>query len=167
MLATRNVVVTPGSYITQEAGNLRGHGTYVHEGALYANVAGMVQRVNRLISVQPISSRYVGEVGDVVVGRIVEVGAKRWTVDINARQHAILMLSSINLSGGVQRRRTTEDQLQMRSILSENDLISVCTHIMHSGFVDHSLVTCGLLWHCRQMSILTTEMVPLHSMHGP
>lgn len=125
MLATHNVVVTPGSYICPEAGNLRGHGTYVQNGALYANVAGLVQRVNRLISVQPISSRYVGEVGDVVVGRIVEVGSKRWTVDVNARQHAILMLSSINLSGGVQRRRTTEDQLQMRSILSEHDLVSV------------------------------------------
>jgi len=29
---------------------------------------------------------YVGEIGDVVVGRVVEVSAKRWKVDINARQ---------------------------------------------------------------------------------
>ena len=69
--------------------------------------------------------RYTAEVGDVVVGRVQEVGAKRWKVDINARQDAVLMLSSVNLSGGVQRRRTYEDALQMRSVFAENDLISV------------------------------------------
>lgn len=46
--------------------------------------------------------RYTGEIGDVVVGRITEVAQKRWKVDVSARQDAILMLSSINLPGGVQ-----------------------------------------------------------------
>lgn len=44
----------------------------------------------------------MGEVGDVVVGRITEVGQKRWKVDLNSRQDAVLMLSSVNLPGGVQ-----------------------------------------------------------------
>jgi len=46
--------------------------------------------------------RYTPEVGDLVIGRIVEVGAQRWKVDANARQDAVLMLSSVNLPGGVQ-----------------------------------------------------------------
>lgn len=37
----------------------------------------------------------------------------------------MLLLSSINLTGGVQRRRTIQDQLQMREYFAENDLISV------------------------------------------
>jgi exosome complex component RRP4 len=37
-----------------------------------------------------------------VIGRIVEVGSSRWRVDANARQDAVLMLSSVNLPGGVQ-----------------------------------------------------------------
>ncbi len=60
-----------------------------------------------------------------VVGRVREVGSKRWKVDINARQDGVLMLSSVNLSGGVQRRRTYEDSLQMRFVFAEGDLISV------------------------------------------
>ena len=40
-------------------------------------------------------------------------------------QDAVLLLSSINLTGGVQRRRTIQDQLQMREYFAENDLISV------------------------------------------
>jgi exosome complex RNA-binding protein Rrp4 len=46
--------------------------------------------------------RYTPEVGDLVIGRIVEVGPSRWKVDANARQDAILMLSSVNLPGGIQ-----------------------------------------------------------------
>ena len=34
------------------------------------------------------------------------------------------MLSAINLVGGVQRRRTHEDELNMRTYFSENDIIS-------------------------------------------
>lgn len=37
-----------------------------------------------------------------MIGRIVEVGPSRWKVDANARQDAILMLSSVNLPGGIQ-----------------------------------------------------------------
>ena len=50
------------------------------------------------------NARYTPEVGDLVIGRIVEVGSSRWKVDANARQDAVLMLSSVNLPGGVQVR---------------------------------------------------------------
>lgn len=160
----------------------RGHGTYSEGGKLIAAVAGVVERLNKLISVRPLRSRcaargsgrpnaarsrpsltarplahprrparpsYVGNVGDVVVGRVVDVGAKRWRVDIGAPQvrpasapchlaahaplllslprpqHAVLMLSSIILPGGEQRRRTAEDQMQMRGFFREHDLVSV------------------------------------------
>ena len=77
----------------------RGHGTRLVQGQLVATVSGFVERVNKLVSVRPLNARYSGEVGDVVVGRIVEVGDKRWRVDIGARQDAVLHLSSIILPG--------------------------------------------------------------------
>ena len=81
---------------------------------LVSSTAGQIQRINKLISVKPIKSRYIGEVGDLVVGRISTVDSKRWKVDILAQKDAQLQLSSVNLPGGVQRMRTYEDQLQMR-----------------------------------------------------
>ena len=59
---------------------------------------------------------------------VVEVQMKRWVVDIGGRQDAVLMLTSANLPHGVQRRRTQEDQLQMRSLFSEGDTISAEVH---------------------------------------
>ena len=119
-----HVVVTPGQIISTESGFLRGHGTYVEDGKLVASVAGVVEKVNQLISVRPLKCRYIGQVGDIVVGRVVDIVNKMWKVDVGAHQHAMLMLSSVTLPGGAQRRRTYEDQLQMRMFFQENDLIS-------------------------------------------
>lgn len=117
-------LVSPGDVITREGGYMRGHGTYTKEDILYASVAGAVQRVNKLISVTPPKTKYQGEIGDVIVGRITEVQQKRWKVEINARLDAVLQLSSVNLPGGELRRRSAEDELTMRKYLKEGDLIS-------------------------------------------
>ena len=106
-LATSGVklmVVSPGEIITRQSSNvLRGHGTYVDErdGTLRACVCGVVERVNKLITVRPLRSRYTADIGDVIVGRISEVSMNRWKVDVQGRQDAILLLSSVNLPGGI------------------------------------------------------------------
>lgn len=80
--------------------NYRGHGTYAEDDCLKASVAGVMQKVNKLICVRPLKSRYVGEIGDVVVARVLEVQQKRWKVETNSRLDSILQLSSVNLPGG-------------------------------------------------------------------
>jgi len=92
-------------------------------GSIVATVAGTVQKVNKLLSVKPLRARYAPEIGDLVVGRITEVQSKRWRVDINSTLAAHLLLSSINLPGGILRKRTSTDELQIRSFFSEGDLL--------------------------------------------
>ena len=71
----------------------------------------------------------------------VKVQPRRWKVDANGRQDAVLMLSSVNLPGGVQvrtarntfvpkltsyflqRRKLESDELQMRNFFEEGDLL--------------------------------------------
>ncbi|KAH9479702.1 Exosome complex component rrp4 [Psilocybe cubensis] len=100
-----------------------GHGTYIDDDEVIASVAGTIERVNKLITVRAIRSRYNPEVGDLVVGRITEVQPRRWKVDAHSRQDAVLMLSSVNLPGGVQRRKLESDELQMRGFFEEGDLL--------------------------------------------
>lgn len=102
-----------------------GHGTYntsLHP-TITATLAGTVLKTNKLLSVLPLRARYTPEIGDLVVGRIVEVQKNRWKVDVAAPLFAQLPLSSINLPGGVLRRRTTADELQMRQYFQEGDLL--------------------------------------------
>ncbi|XP_023445888.1 exosome complex component RRP4 isoform X3 [Dasypus novemcinctus] len=97
---TKKHLVVPGDTITTDTGFMRGHGTYMGEEKLIASVAGSVERVNKLICVKALKTRYNGEVGDIVVGRITEVQQKRWKVETNSRLDSVLLLSSMNLPGG-------------------------------------------------------------------
>ncbi|CAR30632.1 Ribosomal RNA-processing protein 4 [Lachancea thermotolerans] len=122
--ANDGAIVTPGELVTDDPIWMRGHGTYFLENKTYASVAGTVSRVNRLLSVVPLRGRYAPETGDHIIGRIAEVGNRRWKVDIGAKQHAVLMLGSVNLPGGVLRRKSESDELQMRNFLKEGDLLN-------------------------------------------
>jgi exosome complex component RRP4 len=127
-------VVTPGELVTDDPVWMKGHGTYYLDNDTYSSVAGTVSRVNRLLSVIPIRGRYQPETGDHVVGRITEVGQKRWKVDIGAKQDAVLMLGSVNLPGGVLRRKNEADELQMRNFLKEGDLLNAeVQSLFHDG----------------------------------
>jgi len=138
--------VVPGEIICEAAGFMRGHGTYIENGNLVASVAGIVERVNKFICVRPLKSRFTGDVGDVIVGRITEVQQKRWKVDVQGRQEAILLLSAIDLPGDVRRRRTVQDQLQMRSLYVENDMISAeCQQIQSDAISLHTRLKYGKL----------------------
>ncbi|KAK4142092.1 uncharacterized protein C8A04DRAFT_38609 [Dichotomopilus funicola] len=118
-------LVTPGESITSDPQWMRGHGTYIATDttAITSSVAGTITRTNKLLSVRPLRARYTPEVGDLVVGRIVEVQAKRWRVDVGSTQLAALPLSAINLPGGILRKRTETDELQIRTFFAEGDLV--------------------------------------------
>ncbi|KXJ29635.1 exosome complex component RRP4 [Exaiptasia diaphana] len=129
-------IVSPGDVISEDLGYMRGHGTFVQDDKLIASVSGIVERVNKLICVRPFNTRYNGEIGDVVVGRITEVGQKRWKVETFSRLDSVLLLSSVNLPGGELRRRSSKDELMMREYFTEGDLISA---EVQSIFADGSL----------------------------
>lgn len=99
--------------------------------SIIATVAGTVQKTNKLLSVHPLRARYTPEIGDLVVGRIVEVQSKRWKVDVAAPLLAQLPLSAINLPGGILRRRTSTDELQIRTFFSEGDLVVAEVQSVH------------------------------------
>lgn len=121
--ASASVAVADAIPVNLEDGVLKGHGTSDRDGQVVATLCGVVERVNKLVYVRALRSRYKPETGDIIVGRVIEVVQKRWRLDINFSQDAVLMLSSMNLPDGIQRRRTATDELNMRAIFEENDVL--------------------------------------------
>jgi exosome complex component RRP4 len=111
----------------------RGHGTYIlpTSTTITSSLAGTLARTNKLLSVHPLRARYTPSIGDTLVGRIVEVQSRRWRVDINSTQLAILQLSAINLPGGILRKRTETDELQIRTFFAEGDLLVAEVQQLH------------------------------------
>ncbi|XP_003580149.1 exosome complex component RRP4 homolog isoform X4 [Brachypodium distachyon] len=135
-----SVTVADSIPVNQEDNILKGHGAADHDGEVVATLCGVVERVNKLVYVRTLRRgilslfRYKPEVGDIIVGRVIEIAPKRWRLEINFTQDAVLMLSSMNLPDGIQRRRTAVDELNMRSIFEENDV--VCAEVrgfQHDG----------------------------------
>ncbi|PVI01253.1 hypothetical protein DM02DRAFT_613776 [Periconia macrospinosa] len=126
-------IVTPGETITSDPQWMRGHGTYIPPSTttIVSTVAGHLHKTNKLLSVQALRARYTPEIGDLVVGRIVSVGTKKWSVDIAAPMLASLPLSAINLPGGILRRRTAVDELNIRTFFSEGDLLVAEVQSLH------------------------------------
>ena len=122
----------------------RGHGTYTNNSinntysdsstTIYSTLAGTLLKTNKLLSIEPLRrAHYVPSIGDLIVGRIVEVQSRKWRVDINAPMFASLPLSSINLPGGTLRKRTAIDELNMRQFFSEGDLVVAEVRSIYSG----------------------------------
>lgn len=119
-----DALVSPGELITDDTIWMRGHGTYSKGDKTYSSVVGTISKVNKLLSVKSLRGRYTPVIGDHVIGRITEVGSKRWKVDIGANMDAVLLLGSVNLPGGILRRKSESDELQMRQFLKEGDLLN-------------------------------------------
>ncbi|KAN0064358.1 Exosome complex component rrp4 [Thecaphora frezii] len=117
-------IAVPGEPLASSTLFMRGHGTSLTAtGQITSTVAGTLVLTNKLLSIPPVRTRYLPEIGDLVVGQVTSLSPKRWKVDIHSRSDASLQLSSINLPGGVQRRKLESDELQMRTFFKENDWV--------------------------------------------
>ncbi|MEN2497675.1 MAG: Exosome complex component RRP4 [Marteilia pararefringens] len=105
-----------------------GHGLYLDDSGqnrLKASVAGRLKIIDQLGIVETLCvGNYNGQIGDIVIGRVVDLESKCWRIDILSHSSATLQLSYVNLPGGEMRRRSEKDERAMRNYLSEGDLIS-------------------------------------------
>lgn len=175
-------LVLPGDLITREPGYIQGRGTYEETGAIYSSLIGHVKQTDRLVSVVPLKSRYVCKTGDIVIGRVTEILNKKWKVDIASSDAASLHLNAVKLPEE-QRRKTEEDEKQMRKFLREGDLVcaevqsvnqdgTISLHIRSDKFgklgngsllnVEHSLVK----QHLKHIVDLTFGVKIILAMNG-
>lgn len=112
---------------------LRGHGVQSVDGRFISHVCGILERMDRLLRVRPLHVRFAPETGDVIIGRVIDVAKDRWKLDICSRLSASLHLYSVELPGQEQRRRNAVDELNMRSLYGQNDLISAEVQSLQTG----------------------------------
>ncbi len=116
----------PGEDICYAEGLIKGHGTDYNEDKITSAYFGDVKQINKLITVEPFySQRYVPETGDVIIGRVTKIFNKKWFLETNSKNETSLSLSSINLPGVMQRRKSEDDEINMHTFFDVNDLV-VC-----------------------------------------
>ena len=76
-------IVVPGELLAV-AGKKAGPGTYLDGGRVYAAQLGIKSVRPDSVSVVPLAGQYMPVRGDLVVGKIIDIGPSNWLVDINS-----------------------------------------------------------------------------------
>jgi exosome complex component RRP4 len=87
-------LVTPGDLIA-DGGYMAGDSTYKEDDKIYATRVGLVNYEGRRLNVVALKAFYVPNVGDLVIGEVVNVNLGSWNLDIRAPHLATLRASDV------------------------------------------------------------------------
>jgi len=85
----KRALVTPGDLLAKgdyEAGE----NTYKEDEMIYATRIGLFNYENKRVFVVALKAFYIPSPGDLVIGKVVDMGLRGWTVDINCPYSALL-----------------------------------------------------------------------------
>ncbi len=87
-------IVVPGDLLAISS-KKAGPGTYSEGGKIFASQLGIKSVRPDSISVVPLAGQYMPIIGDLIVGKIVDIGASNWLVDINSPYPAPLHVNEV------------------------------------------------------------------------
>lgn len=90
----RKELVTPGDLLA-EGDYIAGENTYKGNDKIYSTQLGLVDYEGRKVHVTALKAFYIPYVGDMVIGKVVEMGFSGWMLDINAPLLAMLRASDV------------------------------------------------------------------------
>jgi len=90
----RRQLVTPGDLLAEDD-YVAGENTYKDDGKIYATRVGLVDYEDQKVHVAALKAFYIPYVGDMVIGKVVEVVLGGWIVDVKAPYPALLRASDV------------------------------------------------------------------------
>ena len=90
----RRQLVTPGDLLAEDD-YVAGENTYKDDGKIYATRVGLVDYEDRKVHVVALKAFYIPYVGDMVIGKVVEVSLSGWMVNVKAPYPALLRASDV------------------------------------------------------------------------
>lgn len=109
-------MVTPGEVIAEGDFTIGSH-VYRKEKKIVSQVIGLVTIKDNQVSVVPLKGKYLPRVGDLVIGKVIDVSLSAWTVDI-ASPYPGIMRTSVSLD-----RRFDPVKDQTRKLFDVGDVI--------------------------------------------
>ncbi|MCK4895572.1 MAG: KH domain-containing protein [Candidatus Heimdallarchaeota archaeon] len=89
VIAKNHAIVIPGDLLAEGPINY-GEGIVKRNGEYYSSVVGLFQDKGDFIQVKALKGKYIPRPGDLVIGKVTEVGLTSWIVDIGSPYIAIL-----------------------------------------------------------------------------
>jgi exosome complex component RRP4 len=111
-----HAIVIPGDLLAE--GTIRyGEGVIKRGNFYYSTVVGLFQDKGDFIQVKSLKGKYLPRPGDLVIGKVVEVGLTNWIIDIGSPYYAVL------LANNATEKRFDPVKDDARKIFSVGDII--------------------------------------------
>lgn len=95
ILINKRQLVIPGELIAK-GDYIAGENAYKEGENIFALKIGLVEISGKKISIIPLKGCYIPRVGDIVIGRVLEVGITGWLIDISSPYLALLPVSEVS-----------------------------------------------------------------------
>jgi len=127
-------VVVPGELLAISS-KKAGVGTYSEGGKIFASQLGIKTVRPDSISVVPLAGQYIPVTGDLVVGKIVDVGASNWLVDINSPYPSPLHVNEVpwRVEFGETRRFMTVGDIVLLMIVGVDETKRIRVSMQEHG----------------------------------
>lgn len=86
-------LVVPGQILARGMGSLPGDGAAREGNNIIAIRFGLLEQLGRLIKVIPLSGAYIPKIGDVVIGRVIDITPSVWIINIASANSGMLGLA--------------------------------------------------------------------------
>jgi len=84
LFVENKAIVTPGELIAEGMEYIPAGKTFREKEKIYSSVVGILYIKGRVLKVVPLSGKYMPKKGDVIIGRIINIGFAGWQLDINS-----------------------------------------------------------------------------------
>ena len=91
-LVEKRQLVIPGELLA-EGDYKSGKNTYQEENRVYSSLIGLANHIGKNVFVVAIKTGYMPIVGDLVIGKVIDMRLSGWIIDINAPYNAMLFTS--------------------------------------------------------------------------
>ncbi|MCK5402944.1 RNA-binding protein [Candidatus Bathyarchaeota archaeon] len=91
-LVEKRQLVIPGELLA-EGDYKSGENTYQEENRVYSSLIGLANHIGKNVFVVAIKTGYMPIVGDLVIGKVIDMRLSGWIIDINAPYNAMLFTS--------------------------------------------------------------------------
>jgi exosome complex component RRP4 len=91
-LVEKRQLVIPGELLA-EGDYKSGKNTYQEENRIYSSLIGLANHIEKNVFVVAIKTGYMPVVGDLVIGKVIDMRLSGWIIDINAPYKAMLFTS--------------------------------------------------------------------------
>lgn len=88
-------ILIPGDLLSDTSEFKAGVGTFREKGRIYAAQVGIKSIRGNYINVVPLAGKYIPKAGDMVIGKIIDIGPSNWLVDINCPYPAPLHVNDV------------------------------------------------------------------------